>query len=150
MKNEQLLNIIEDIYEIGHISVFPLSNFTNILIATIILFIIIAYLLRRNYLKKHPWVIDLKKIKKQLTKKHEIKLSELSIYIKKIAALKYQHNALNKMSLSEISKYLSINETNNKFNQLLSPLASKSYIDDNYLITGLEYNNILQLIKKWI
>ncbi|MDC0857135.1 DUF4381 family protein [Rickettsiales bacterium] len=150
MNNEQLLNIIEDIYEIGHIGILPLSNFTYILITAIILFVIIAYLLRRNHLKKHPWLIELKLIKKQLSKKREIKLSELSIYIKKIASLKYQHNSLNKMSMSEISQYLSINEANDKFNEFLSPLATKSYIDDNYLITGFEYNNILKLIQKWI
>ena len=47
---------------------FLFSSFTNILITIIIFFVITAYLIRQNYLQKHPWLIELKSLKTTDTK----------------------------------------------------------------------------------
>ena len=150
MKNESLLNTIDDIYEITEIGIFPLSQFTLILLIAIFLVIIIGYLLRQHYLSKHPWILELKTIKAELKAKNSMPLDELSIYIKKIASLKYHHNLLNRLNFAEITNYLTINETNQNFKKFLAPLADHAYKQDNYIVSGLEYNNILRVLLKWI
>lgn len=150
MNNESLLNTIEDIYEISEIGIFPLSQITLILLFSIFLVLIIGYLIRQNYLNKNPWILELKIIKNELKSKNSISLDELSIYIKKIASLKYHHNLLNKLNFEEIINYLTINESNQNFQKFLAPLADHLYKKDNHIISGLEYNNILRVLLKWI
>ncbi|MBT4989792.1 MAG: DUF4381 family protein [Rickettsiales bacterium] len=150
MKNNQLEKIISDIYDLKEISIFPLSNITYLILFASILLIIISILLRKHYLEKRPWLKELKIIKNDLQLKTEINLDELSQYLKKIAMLKYHHNYLNKMSFPDLIHFLSINEKESEFHIVLDDYSNNIYNQQNIIIKGSEYNNILRLLTKWI
>lgn len=150
MPNHELEKMIADIYGLKAVSIWPLSDLVVIILLSLLLLAILLIVLRKHYYQNRPWLVELKQIKNQLKQKTEIELNELSIYLKKIAKLKYHSNELNKMDFSRLINFISITENNSEFHDVFGEYKAQIYHNSNTYIKGSKYNAILRLIGKWI